>query len=644
MYSRSLGVRPPHVAAYRGLLTDLHDQVLGSISGTATKLYSYTNSLNGFAVSLTAAQVEELREHPEVAHVVRDTRMITTTTYTPQFLNMATAWGAVGSANGNNAGEDIVVGVVDTGIYPEHPSFCDRGYKKLKNWKGKCNTTADFPSCNNKLVSANYFINGFLADGQANGYTLANSEFRSPRDILGHGSNTASIAAGNQGVPVIQKDVLYGYASGMAPRARIAAYKIRWENSNGLGLIFLSDVMAAIDQAVADGVDVINFSISYAHVPSNPTSVDLSELALLTASKAGIFSAQAAGNLDQVVSWSPWQITVGGSVTDRTYTAYAQVGGWNLTGGSITALALGAAGAIFTTSDNTDVHPGSQWPLPAVYLTSASSTPDLIAPGQSIWGAWSPFNVDGVEAPAGSLFAQVTGTSQATPHIAGIAAVLRQLHPTWSVSMIKSALVTTTTVVDRWNMPLRTAHTSGDVGTFATATVDDMGAGHVQADKAIQAVLVFDSGYPEWVKYMCGAPNITPQQVLSSIGENCTKTGKYANPSELNTPYISTISNQGVTIIRTRTITNTGPAAVYTVSVQQPPSVTLVVSPTRLAFPALGKLSFNVSITINGPVGGASTGYITWSNTQGKSITLTVACATSPVDPPPPPVNYYYYK
>ena len=159
------------------------------------------------------------------------------------------------------------MGVVDTGIWPEHPSFSDRAgnnprgplvYDKAKDFFGTCQTGEQWPksTCNRKLVGARYFADGFIA---ATG-GIPDHEYLSARDAEGHGTHTASTAAGNAGVNASIFGRSFGTISGIAPRARVAAYKALWGGSGTT-----SDLAAAIDAAVSDGVDVINYSIWFRH-------------------------------------------------------------------------------------------------------------------------------------------------------------------------------------------------------------------------------------------------------------------------------------------------------------------------------------------------------------------------------------------
>ena len=191
-------------------------------------------------------------------------------------------------------GEGVVVGVIDSGIWPEHPSFADDGsYPEAPitlddSVRPNCEfgNTAHNPNdaafeCNNKLIGARQILDSYRALIGAQSY-----EYDSARDDDGHGTHTASTAAGNAGVEASILGVPFGTISGIAPRAHVIAYK-------GLGNLggFTSDLAAAIDQAVADGVDVINYSIGSASY-----AIGADDIAFLFAANAGVFVATSNGN------------------------------------------------------------------------------------------------------------------------------------------------------------------------------------------------------------------------------------------------------------------------------------------------------------------------------------------------------------
>lgn len=311
------------VSKYKTHLIQKHDALLKDLfqEKSCTKLYSFTHILNGAAVRLTSQQADVLAKHPSVVHVQKSFKVQTTTVHTPEYLGLPTGiWSKMGGALG--AGEDIVIGIVDTGIDPTHPSFSTVGqkpYVPLSKYRGTCEVAKEFPagSCNGKLIGAQHFSAAASQDGAFN----ASLHFASPLDGDGHGSHVASTAAGNYGVPVILNNVTYGKASGMAPRARIAVYKALYRLIGG----FIPDVIAACDKAVADGVDILSLSLGPNSPPGNSTSTFLNilDLALLNAVKANVLVVQAAGNggpyPKTVTSFSPWVLSVAAGVDDRTY-------------------------------------------------------------------------------------------------------------------------------------------------------------------------------------------------------------------------------------------------------------------------------------------------------------------------------------
>ncbi|XP_068636449.1 subtilisin-like protease SBT2.5 isoform X3 [Aristolochia californica] len=329
-FGNKIDVNSESVIAYSGHLEKQHDALLEALfaAGTYEKVYSYYHLLHGFAVHTTPEQAEALRMVARVKHVEKDMKMKRLTTHTPQFLGLPTGvWPTGGGFD--RAGEDIVIGFVDSGIYPEHPSFATHNsepYGPVPHYRGKCETVPgtkrDF--CNGKIVGAQHFAAAAIASGQFN----PDVDFASPLDGDGHGSHTAAIAAGNNGIPVRIHGYEFGKASGMAPRARIAVYKALYRLFGG----FVADVMAAIEQAVQDGVDVLNLSLG----PNSPTTtirttfLNPFDATLLSAVKAGVFVAQAAGNggpfPKSLVSYSPWIATVAAAIDDRRYKNHVTLG------------------------------------------------------------------------------------------------------------------------------------------------------------------------------------------------------------------------------------------------------------------------------------------------------------------------------
>ncbi|CAK9167442.1 unnamed protein product [Ilex paraguariensis] len=201
----------------------IHDSLLRRVlrGEKYLKLYSYHYLINGFAVLVAPQQADKLSRRKEVANVVLDFSVRTATTHTPQFLGLPEgAWPQEGGYE--NAGDGIVIGFIDTGIDPAHPSFSDdiseNPYPVPEHFSGICEVTRDFPSgsCNRKLVGARHFAASAITRGIFN----ATQDYASPFDGDGHGTHTASTASGNHGIPVVVAGHHFGNASGMAPRSQ----------------------------------------------------------------------------------------------------------------------------------------------------------------------------------------------------------------------------------------------------------------------------------------------------------------------------------------------------------------------------------------------------------------------------------------
>ena len=279
----------------------------------------YNVIFNGLSVVIKANQADALKNLPGVKQIYPDRLVQPDTNVSPKFIKANKLWKALGGPN--SAGEGVVIGVLDTGIWPENPSFSDpdssgKTYAAPPpSWQGtRCEFGSGVPGddpfiCNNKLVGAARFMNTYdVLIG------LLPGEFPTARDDDGHGTHTASTAGGNYGVEANLLDRLFYDISGVAPRAHISAYKCLGESGG-----FTSDLVAGIQQAVLDGVDVINYSISGGEQPY----ADAAELAFLDAYAAGVFVAASAGNsgpdADTVAHRGPWVTTVGASITNRLF-------------------------------------------------------------------------------------------------------------------------------------------------------------------------------------------------------------------------------------------------------------------------------------------------------------------------------------
>ncbi|KAL5995124.1 hypothetical protein ACLOJK_025182 [Asimina triloba] len=296
-----------------------------SIDAQSSLLYSYHSSFPGFAASLSPSQAHSLSLSPSVLAVFEDTLYDLHTTRTPFFLGIDDAQMARRSSDAHldQASQDVIIGVLDTGAWPESPSFRDADMPEVPTrWKGVCEEAPDFkPSdCNRKLIGARSFSKGYQMAMVYRGVTP--KEPFSPRDTDGHGTHTASTAAGS---PVANASLL-GYASGtargMAPRARVAAYKVCWSAG-----CFGSDILAGMDAAIADGVDVLSLSLGGVSVPYFRDTI---AIGAFSAVQRGIVVSCSAGNSgparSSLANVAPWILTVGAGTLDRDFPAYIRLG------------------------------------------------------------------------------------------------------------------------------------------------------------------------------------------------------------------------------------------------------------------------------------------------------------------------------
>lgn len=721
------------VSNYAGYLDSRHDQAVGRVGGR--KVYDYRYGFNGFAAELTEAQADALRGQAGVLSVVKDELQSMNTSSTPTFLGLNAPGGLWDQLGGvGSAGEDIIIGVIDSGIWPESESFSDRtgtngngkkdgklSYHHIPGWHGKCTPGEGFNAsmCNQKLIGARRFNAAW--GGDAGVEAQRPWEFTSPRDYNGHGTHTASTAGGNHDVTTTGPAAVFGKISGMAPRARIAAYKALWSTQDAATASgFTSDLVAAIDQAVADGVDVINYSID----GTTSNFLDPVEIAFLFAADAGVFVSAAAGNsgptTGTVVHPSPWITTVAADTHNRDGQGSVTLGNTATYNGASVATAVGPAPFIdstaaglpgadpiavalcFTAADNggtpaldpakvagkivlcdrgvnarvnkslavneaggvgmvlVNTGPNSLNAdfhfVPTVHVADTARTalkayaatagatakinqativynvaapftasfssrgplaagagdllkPDVIAPGQDVLAAVAP------PGNAGRSFNLYSGTSMSSPHVAGLAALLKNLHPEWTPMMIKSALMTS----------------AGDVldGPNTSSTVIfRQGAGHVAPNKAADPGLVFESSFNDWLAFLCGTTvGVSPSTCSALAGR-----GYSLDPSDFNAASIAIGAIAGTQTVK-RTVTNVGSAsATYTASTTGLAGFTVSVSPSTLALAPGESDSFTVTITrTTASLNAYTGGQLTWTdgthNVRSPVVVRPVALA-----------------
>ncbi|OMO92796.1 hypothetical protein COLO4_17313 [Corchorus olitorius] len=287
-------------------------------------LHVYDTVFHGFSASVTEAHAASLGNHPSILVAFEDRRRELHTTRSPQFLGLRNQRGLWSDSD---YGSDVIIGVFDTGIWPERRSFSDTNLGPVPaRWKGVCQTGPGFDakSCNRKLIGARFFSKGHEAAAGPGGPIAGINqtiEYMSPRDADGHGTHTASTAAGRHAFRASMEGYAAGIAKGVAPKARLSAYKVCWKNSG----CFDSDILAAFDAAVNDGVDVISISIGGGDGISSPYYLDPIAIGAYGAVSRGVFVSSSAGNdgpnLMSVTNLAPWLVTVGAGTIDRNFPA-----------------------------------------------------------------------------------------------------------------------------------------------------------------------------------------------------------------------------------------------------------------------------------------------------------------------------------
>jgi subtilisin family serine protease len=364
-------------AEQRAFRQELAEQVPSARLGWRYRLVA-----NGYSVTLPASAQATLRQLPGVRDVLPTATYIPRLTSTPQQIGASELWG--GSLE--TAGQGVKIGIIDSGIDPQHPYFDSAGYSM----------PAGFPKGQLRFTTAKVIVARVFAP--RSGATAPSVPLAFSDDDSSHGTHVAGIAAGNAETATGGQ----GRVSGVAPRAYLGNYKVFVQTDSGLSPNANSPaIVAAIEAAVADGMNVINFS---GGEPEIEARRDIVALALDAAAAAGVVPVVAAGN--------DYNDFGAGSVSSP--------------GNSEGALTVGAVEIGGNPTRRTHAEFSSVGPT----TVSLRLKPDVAAPG-----------VDVLSSISGGGWTTLSGTSMAAPHVAGAAALLRQRHPAWTVAQLKSALV-----------------------------------------------------------------------------------------------------------------------------------------------------------------------------------------------------------
>ena len=668
---------------------------------------TYAGAFGGVEARIPANRVEDVLKVPGVVAVMKDNIEHPLDDAT-SYIGAQTVWPTQGGQA--NAGSNTVVGVIDTGVWPESPFFVANPSEPAPPHPlsfygcqfGDGSDTAHFGptfSCNNKLIGAYGFTQTSMSLMHSTGQEFCNDTTGvcTARDAVGHGTHAASVAVGD----VVDHPVMYGVdrgsTSGVAPGAHLIAFRVCVNNSCAS-----SDAIHAVQQAIHDGVNVLNVSISGG---TNPYSDPL-EISFLDAENAGISVAAAAGNngpgAGTVEHAAPWVTTVGAVTSDRQFgstlhltgdggatldvpgatvtngvssptpvvlaATLPKAGGGNedalcqsdLAPGAATGkvvvcnrgtnsvldkgrrvLAGGAAGMILTNNAAaiTDLGADNHY-LPTIHVQfngnavanfvsshtnvmatwatgSASASagdvmasfssrgpegdwlkPDLVAPGVQVFGGTTPQpdQTTADNGPPGNLYQVMSGTSAATPQVAGAMALLHTANPTWTPPEVKSALMTSTV-----------QGVLKEDGT-TPASVFDSGAGSLRVSRAINPSLVLNETYANFVN----AGSDTLHRV------------------DLNLPSIDAPTMTG-TLTTHRTFLNvSGQELQFVPTIVAPTGATITIDNLYEGTVVVAKdASVTVPITISAPSlpNGQYTGRITLTPVQGGSNAVTIPVA-----------------
>uniref|UniRef100_A0A5B7AQH6 Putative subtilisin-like protease n=1 Tax=Davidia involucrata TaxID=16924 RepID=A0A5B7AQH6_DAVIN len=338
-------------------VSDSFKVITTTTTTTSSKLiYSYNNAIHGFSASLSPSELEAIKNTPGYVSSYKELPVKVDTTRSFQFLGLISNSGLWPVSD---YGKDVIIGLVDTGVWPESKSFNDDGMTEIPSrWKGECERGTEFNSstCNKKLIGARFFNKGLIA--KSPNLTIS---MNSTRDTDGHGTHTSTTAAGSY----VDGASYFGYASGtargMAPKARVAMYKALWEEGGQL-----SDILAAIDQAISDSVDVLSISLG---IDGAAFYEDPIAIATFAAFEKGIFVSTSAGNegpfLESLHNGTPWVLTVAAGTIDREFTGTVTLGnGISTTGSSL--------------------YPGNSTQAPLVFMDTCENVTELKKIGSKI--------------------------------------------------------------------------------------------------------------------------------------------------------------------------------------------------------------------------------------------------------------------
>ncbi|XP_040866962.1 subtilisin-like protease SBT5.4 [Glycine max] len=555
-------------------VAETHREFVQSYVGSPQKakeaiIYSYTRHINGFAAMLEEEEAADIAKHPDVVSVFLNKGRKLHTTHSWEFMDLEMNDGVIPSDSlfrKARYGEDTIIANFDTGVWPESPSFSDEGMGPIPSrWKGTCqHDHTGFPCNRRKLCSWGKSFDMAIHDGVD---VLSLSLGGSAMDYFDDGLSIGAFHANKKGIPLLLNSTMDSTSSTLCMRGTIDPEKAR-----GKILVCLRGVTARVEKSLvalkagAAGMILCNDELSGNELIADPH--------LLPASQINYEDGLAV---------------------------YAYMNSTKNPLGYIdppkTKLQIKPAPSMAAFS--------SRGPN---IVTPEILKPDVTAPGVNIIAAYSEgvsptdMNFDKRRVP----FITMSGTSMSCPHVAGVVGLLKTLHPDWSPTVIKSALLTTARTRDNTGKPML------DGGNNANATPFAYGSGHIRPNRAMDPGLVYDLTNNDYLNFLCvSGYNQSQIEMFSGAHYRCPD---IINILDFNYPTI-TIPKLYGSVSLTRRVKNVGSPGTYTARLKVPVGLSISVEPNVLKFDNIGEeKSFKLTVEVTRPGVATTFGGITWSD------------------------------